>query len=80
MSERDYSDANLKSKIKKNKLKFPVVIKPNDEGSSVGVKICKNILDLNKSTKSLFKKYTELIFEPYIGGQEIQVAVINGAS
>ena len=40
----------------------------------------KNIFDLNKSTKSLFKKYTELIFEPYIGGQEIQVAVINGAS
>ena len=25
----------------------------------------------------LFKKYSELIFEEYIGGQEIQVAVIN---
>ena len=56
------------------------MVKPINEGSSIGVKICKNILDLNKSTKSLFKKYPELIFEPYIGGQEIQVAVINGAS
>ena len=26
----------------------------------------------------LFKKYDELIFEEYIGGQEVQVAIING--
>ena len=37
-------------------------------------------MDLDKSTKFLFRKYIELIFEPYIGGQEIQVAVINGDS
>ena len=72
---------NLK-KIKKiiniKKIKFPIVVKPIDEGSSIGVKICKNFLTLNKNVKFLFKKYEELIFEPYIGGQEIQVAVING--
>ena len=61
-------------------IKFPIVVKPVNEGSSIGVKICKNIMDLKKSTKSLFKKYAELIFEPYIGGQEVQVAVINGDS
>ena len=54
------------------------MVKPINEGSSIGVRICKNISDLNKSTKFLFKEYIELIFEPYIGGQEIQVAVING--
>ena len=27
---------------------------------------------------AILKEYVELIFEPYIGGQEIQVAVING--
>ena len=70
----------LKKSIKRKKIKFPIVVKPISEGSSIGVKICKNIIDLNKSTKSLFKKYVELIFEPYIGGQEIQVAVINGNS
>ena len=30
------------------------------------------------SINLLFKKYDELIFEEYIGGQEVQVAVING--
>ena len=80
LEKEDYNKIKLKKSIKRKKIKFPIVVKPINEGSSIGVKICKNILDLNKSIKSLFKKYTELIFEPYIGGQEIQVAVINGAS
>jgi len=80
LQKQDYNKIKLKKSIKRKKIKFPIVVKPINEGSSIGVKICKNILDLNKSTKSLFKKYAELIFEPYIGGQEIQVAVINGAS
>jgi len=80
LQKQDYNKIKLKKSIKRKKIKFPIVVKPINEGSSIGVKICKNILDLTKSTKSLFKKYAELIFEPYIGGQEIQVAVINGAS
>ena len=39
------------------------------------VKVKKKLL---KETKNLFKKYDQLIFEEYLGGQEIQVAVING--
>ena len=61
-------------------MKFPIVVKPVNEGSSLGVKISKNKQKLIKSTEDLFKKYNELIFEEYIGGQEIQVAVINGNS
>ena len=76
--KKDYNKIKLKKSIKRKKIKFPIVVKPINEGSSIGVKICKNIFDLNKSTKFLFRKYAELIFEPYIGGQEIQVAVING--
>ena len=78
LNKDDYNKIDLSIRIKKKKIKFPIVVKPINEGSSIGVQICKNIIDLNKSTKFLFKKYSELIFEPYIGGQEIQVAVING--
>ena len=74
-------DLNIQ-KIKKNiinrKINFPIVVKPINEGSSLGVEICKNKVALFKVIKKLFKKYNELIFEEYIGGQEIQVAVING--
>ena len=62
------------------KINFPIVIKPSNEGSSLGVKIIKNINDLKRSAKTLFKKYDQLIFEQFIGGQEIQAAVINGKS
>ena len=80
LEREGYNKIKLTKLIKTRKIKFPIVVKPINEGSSIGVKICKNIMDLNKSTKSLFKKYAELIFEDYIGGQEIQVAVINGTS
>ena len=70
---------NLIQKIIKNKrIKFPIVLKPINEGSSLGVEICKNKKKLLRSISYLFKKYDELLLEEYIGGQEIQVAVING--
>ena len=46
----------------------------------MGVKIIKNIQELKQTSKLLFKKYSELIIEQYIGGQEIQVAVLNNIS
>ena len=67
----------LKKQIITQKIKFPIVVKPVNEGSSLGVKICYNMKTLFNSTKLLSKKYDQLIFEEYIGGQEIQVAVIN---
>ncbi|OUX54341.1 MAG: D-alanine--D-alanine ligase [Pelagibacteraceae bacterium TMED287] len=75
----NYKNKNpLRKLIKKNRLTFPVVVKPTNEGSSIGVRICKNLQRLNFETKSLFKNYKNLIFEKYIKGKEIQVAVFNG--
>ncbi len=58
-----------------NKLKFPVVIKPINEGSSVHVYICnkKNIL---KNLK-LLSIYKEILVEEFIPGREIQVAIMG---
>ena len=75
------SDFSKNAKLLKNiykKIKFPIVSKPINEGSSLGVKISENKIKLFKSIKNLLKKYDELILEEYIGGQEVQVAVING--
>ena len=66
----------IKSFQLKNKIKFPVVIKPI-LGSSIGVKISENKKDLLKNIKKLFHKYNELLLETFIGGKEIQVAVLN---
>ena len=80
LNYKDFLKVNLQKEIKKNKLLFPIVIKPNDEGSSIGVKICKNLSLLKREFKKLKKNYNNLIFESYIPGQEIQVAVMGGKS
>jgi len=69
----------LKEKFLKNSsLSYPMVVKPSNEGSSIGVEICKNFNELKISIVKLIKNYKTLIVENYISGQEIQVAVING--
>ena len=57
------------------KLKFPVVVKPLNEGSSVNVYICtkKNISRILKSMKI----YKQIMIEKFIGGREIQVAIMG---
>jgi len=74
----EFKRKNIKESILKKKINFPVVIKPINEGSSLGVKVCKNTKKLFSNIRLLFKRYDELIIEEYIGGQEVQVAVING--
>jgi D-alanine-D-alanine ligase len=78
VKKEDYKDSQILHLIKKNRFNFPIVIKPTNEGSSIGVKICKNIKILKKEIKKLFKNYNNLILETYISGQEVQVAVMNG--
>ena len=70
----DKSNKDLVKLINK-KLKFPVVIKPINEGSSVNVFICskKNII---KNLKFL-ENYKKIIIEEFIPGREIQAAIIN---
>jgi D-alanine-D-alanine ligase len=65
---------DLINRIEK-KLKFPVVLKPINEGSSVNVFICtkKNI----SRVLSSMKIYKEIMIEEFIGGREIQVAIMG---
>ncbi len=64
----------LVNKINK-KLKFPVVVKPFNEGSSVNVFIC-NKKNLFKTLNSI-KNYKKVMIEQFIGGREIQVAIMG---
>jgi D-alanine-D-alanine ligase len=67
-------DKKLIAKIDK-KLKFPVVVKPINEGSSVNVFMCnkKNFL---KNLKKL-TSYKQVLIEKLIPGREIQVAILG---
>ena len=68
------SQKNLIKKIEE-KIKFPVVIKPLNEGSSVNVFIC-NKSNLIKKL-NLLKEYKKVLVEQFIPGREIQAAIIG---
>ena len=70
----DKSKSGLIKLIDK-RLKFPVVIKPVNEGSSVNVYIC-NKSNLHKNLK-LLKNYKKVMIEEFIPGREIQAAIIG---
>ena len=67
----------LNKKMKNKKIKFPIVIKPINEGSSLGVYICKNNKQFITNYKKLEKNYDKILIEKYIPGREIQVAVMG---
>ena len=60
----------------KSKLGFPLIIKPLNEGSSVNVFIC-NKTNVFRNINRL-QEYGEILFEKYIPGREIQVAILSG--
>ena len=58
-----------------NRLQFPVVVKPLNEGSSVNVYICtkKNIFKILNTLRN----YKRIMIEQFIGGREIQAAILG---
>jgi D-alanine-D-alanine ligase len=56
----------------------PFVIKPLNEGSSVGVIIIRNNKDLNSITGDNWPYGTQVMVEQYIPGKELCVAVLGG--
>ena len=70
-------EGNSNKKINNKKIKFPIVIKPINEGSSLGVSICKNKKQFTSKYKKLMENYDRILVEEYIPGREIQVAVMG---
>ena len=58
-----------------HKLKFPIVLKPISEGSSVNVYICNKNNFFNNLQK--LNIYNQIMIEEFIPGREIQVAIMG---
>lgn len=62
------------------KMTFPVVVKPSQEGSSVGVSIVKEAAELAAALELAFRYDAEALVEQYVKGQEVQVGILNDAA
>lgn len=57
---------------------FPVVVKPNCGGSSIGVTLAKNTGELEEAIKKLATYNEEILLEEYIVGTEYTVSLLGG--
>lgn len=57
--------------------KYPVVVKPCQQGSAIGVTIVEQETDLAKALKLAFRFNDTVIVEDYIKGKELTVGVLN---
>ena len=78
ISSPEYQVIKTVEDFQSSKIGYPCVVKPNNEGSSVGVYIFNEPKKSDEDTVvTLLKKYSFLILEKYIPGREIQVAVMG---
>jgi D-alanine-D-alanine ligase len=73
-------DFGIKTPIKYTSIdevkKYPIVIKPSREGSSVGLYICHNLEEGKKAVEKL--KGIDLVIEEFIVGEELTAGILNG--
>lgn len=57
--------------------RFPAVVKPADQGSSVGLHVVKKEKELHKALKDIFKITDRAIVEPFIHGRDMTVGILK---
>ena len=56
---------------------FPAVIKPNDQGSTVGLTVCKDSSLVKTAMVKSFEFSDKTLIEEYISGRELTVAILD---
>ena len=71
---------NIQYKLSRANLSLPLVVKPNCEGSSLGItaeSLCNNYTTAAKIANKLLPQYREILIEQYIAGYECTVWIIG---
>lgn len=60
------------------KIKYPIIVKPANGGSTIGISIASNYSSFLKAVKEAFKYDKLVLAEQFIKGKEITAAVLDG--
>lgn len=77
IDQQDYSE--FPEKIRKL-FGYPCIVKPNDQGSSVSLTVCKSDDDVIPAIKLALKYSDKALIEQFIPGRELTVAVLDGVA
>ncbi len=73
-----HSSGDIEKLHKYSQIDFPVVVRPNREGSSMGLSLAENMTRLKEQVLAVVELYDqEVICDEYISGQEFGVPVIG---
>jgi D-alanine-D-alanine ligase len=67
---------SIKQKITEQ-FNFPLVVKPNDQGSAIGLSICGNFSELEEGISSAFQFSNSILIEKYIDGYEVTIGILD---
>lgn len=72
------TEAPLTEIKKQISLPLPFVIKPAEEGSTIGISIVKSEQAIDRAVSDAFACSSEILVEQFIQGRELTAAVVNG--
>ncbi len=76
--ERNSFDLKFAQEKIKNEFGGKFVVKPNQQGSSLGLSVCESADELETAVNKGFEADDELLIEEFIEGRELTVSVLHG--
>ena len=73
----EYEIFNKRTTKSLPKFPFPVVVKPQKEGSSIGLSLAKNRREFTKACEKAYRYSDNIIVEKFIKGREITVGILG---
>lgn len=78
ISNVNYKLINRGDEYNRDDFKFPCIVKPNNLGSSLGISIANNFLELEKAISYIFRIDNQVLVEDYLeDSNEFNIAVLN---
>jgi D-alanine-D-alanine ligase len=74
--KNNFDSAQIKKQIE-SKLRYPCVVKPNDQGSTVGLTICSSESEVDDAITLALKFSDKALIEEYIPGREVTVGILD---
>jgi D-alanine-D-alanine ligase len=77
-SPEDFKEKEYIMSLARETVKYPLLIKAPQEGSTIGIKLVKTEEELLTVAEEWLQKYTRLMLEEYVKGREFTVGVLGG--
>lgn len=70
---------SIMEKVKKN-FQFPIILKPSDKGSSIGINVIRNDSEFKKSLYDVVNYSSRILIEPFLTVRELECAFVGDSS